>query len=75
MAYTKSSKRVFGRDTQRHSHIHLKGDLNNNKIKRFNGTFRDREVAFRGFKKTDTVLIDGFMAFYNYTKNTSILGD
>ena len=45
-AYAKSSKRVFGKDTQHHSHIHLHKDRNNNKMECFNGTFRDREVAF-----------------------------
>lgn len=36
----------------------------------FNGTFRDHEVTFRDLKKTDTPIIDGFMVYYNYTKNT-----
>ena len=44
-------------------------------MERFNGTFRDREVAFRGLKKTDTALIGGFMAYYNYTKKHIGLGN
>ena len=32
------------------------------------GTFRDHELVFMGLKKSDTVLIDGYQAFYNYTK-------
>ncbi|MDI1494967.1 MAG: Integrase protein family [Cenarchaeum symbiont of Oopsacas minuta] len=67
-AYRKSSKRVFGKDAHHHSHIHLNGDHNNNKMERFNGTFRDREINFRGLKKTDTALIGGFKTYYNYTK-------
>lgn len=30
LAYTKSSKRVFGKDTLHHAHIYLKGNKNNN---------------------------------------------
>ena len=67
-AHRKSSKRVFGKETEHHSHIHLRKDRNNNKMKRFNGTFRDRELTFRGLKKSDTVLIGGYQAFYNHTK-------
>ena len=67
-AYAKSSKRVFGSETQHHAHIHLRHDMNNNKMERFNGTFRDREVAFRGLKLKDTPLIGGYQAFYNYAK-------
>ena len=58
--YAKSSKRIFGSDIQHHSHIHLRKDLNNNKMGRFTSTFRYREINFRGFKKSDTVLIGGF---------------
>ncbi len=39
----KSSKKVFGNDTNHVRHIHLKGDKNNNKIERLNGKIRDRE--------------------------------
>ncbi len=46
-AYAKSSKRVFGKDTQHHAHIHLHHDMNNNKMERFNGTFRDHEINLR----------------------------
>lgn len=67
-AYSKSSKRVFGKKTYHQRHIHLKRDMNNNKMEQFNGTFRDREVVFRGLKKSDTHLIDGMKIYYNYTK-------
>ena len=66
--YAKSSKCVFGKDTYHHSHIHFKGDRNNNKMECFNGTFRYREINFSSLKKSNTVLIDGFQAYYNYTK-------
>ena len=37
-------------------------------MERFNGTFRYREINFRGLKKSDTALIGGFKTYYNYTK-------
>ena len=49
-AYMKSSKRIFGKDALHTRHIHLKGDKQNNKMERFNGSFRDREQVFRGLK-------------------------
>lgn len=32
------------------------------------GTFRDREINFRGLKKSYTTLIGGFKTYYNHTK-------
>ena len=52
----------------------LKDDMNNNKMERFNGTVRDRELTFRGLKKSDTALIGGYQVFYNYTKKHIGLG-
>lgn len=65
--YSKSSKRVFGKGTEHHRYIHLKHDMNN-KIERFNGTFRDREINFRDLKKSDTPIIDGMKIYYNYNR-------
>ena len=49
-------------------HIHLKGDMNNNKQERFNGEFRDREKVMRGIKKTDSVMFDGYQIYHNYVR-------
>ena len=43
-------------------------------MERFNGTFRDRELAFRCLKKKDTPIIGGYQVFYNYTKKHIGLG-
>lgn len=48
------------------SHIHLQGDMNNNKMERMNGEFRDREKVVRGVKKDDSVLIGGYQMYHNY---------
>ena len=73
-AYKKSSRKVFGPRTQHWRHIHLKGDMNNNKMERLNGEIRDREKVFRGLKREDTPLIGGLKAYYNYTKKHSGIG-
>ena len=73
MGFISSSKRVFGKETEHHSHIHLRKDRNNNKMERFNGTFRDRDLAFRDLKKSDTALIGGYQVFYNCTKKHMVL--
>ena len=67
-AYSKSSKKVFGEKTNHVRHIHLKGDMNNNKMERLNGEIRDREKVFRGLKKMDTPILEGMKAYYNFTK-------
>ena len=42
-AYMKSSKKVFGKKTNHVRHIHLKGDMNNNKMDRLNGEIRETQ--------------------------------
>ena len=49
--------------------------MNNNKMERFNWTFRDREINFRGLKKSDTSIIDGMKIYYNYTRKHMELKD
>ena len=56
------------KDTEHIRHIHMKGDKNNNRMERLNGTIRDREVAYRGIKNMDSPLFDGFQTFYNFSK-------
>ena len=73
-AYKKSSKRIFGRKTQHHRHIHLNWDMNNNKMEKLNGEIRDREKVFRGLKRKDSSIIDGMKAYYNFTKKHGGIG-
>lgn len=49
-------------------HIRLQGDMNNNKMERLNGEFRDREKVVRGVKKDDSVLIGGYQMYHNYLR-------
>ena len=42
--------------------------MNNNKMERFNGEFRDREKVMRGIKKEDSVIFDGYQIYHNYIR-------
>jgi transposase-like protein len=48
--------------------IHMQGDMNNNKMERMNGEFRDREKVMRGIKKDDSVMFEGYQMFHNYLR-------
>jgi hypothetical protein len=48
----------------------LSGDLNNNKMERFNGEVRDKEKVMRNLKKKDTPLLDGYQIYHNFIKET-----
>ncbi len=72
-AYQKASKRIFGKKTTHTKHIHIQGDMNNNKMEGLNGEIRDREKVFRGLKKMNTPIIDGMKAYYNFTKKHGAL--
>ena len=43
--------------------------MNNNKMERMNGEFRDREKVMRGIKKTDSVMFDGYQIYHNYIRS------
>ena len=49
-------------------HIRMQGDMNNNKMERMNGEFRDREKVARGLKKEDSPLINGYQIYHNYVR-------
>jgi putative transposase len=49
-------------------HIRMSGDMNNNKMERMNGEFRDREKVARGLKKEDSPLINGYQIYHNYIR-------
>ncbi len=55
----------------RTKHIHtirLQGDMNNNKMERFNGEIRDREKVMRGLKKNDTPILKGCQVYHNFIR-------
>lgn len=61
--YTNTYPRV-----QHIRHIHLAGDMNNNKMERMNGEIRDREKVMRGIKKMDSPIFKGYQIFHNYIR-------
>ena len=68
------AKNFLCKDTKHIRHIHMKGDKNNNRMERLNGTIRDREVSYRGIKKMDSPLFAGFQTFYNFSKKHGGIG-
>jgi hypothetical protein len=46
----------------------MSGDLNNNKMERFNGKLRDREKIVRGAKKPDSPILKGYEIYHNYVR-------
>jgi len=54
--------------TERINAIKLSGDVNNNKMERFNGEIRDREKTMRGLKTKDTPILSGYQIFHNYIR-------
>lgn len=67
-AFTKEFYTVKKPQTRHIRHIHFKGDLNNNKMERFNGELRDREKVMRGLKKMDTPILTGYQIYHNYLR-------
>ncbi|MGI0102928.1 MAG: IS6 family transposase [Nitrosotalea sp.] len=68
-AYQKEFWGIKREDRTLHiKHIRLSGDMNNNKMERLNGEFRDREKVVRGIKKMDSVMFDGYQMFHNYLR-------
>ena len=68
------ARNFLWKGTEHIRHIHMKGDRNNNRMERLNGTVRDREVAYRGIKKATSPLFDGFQTYYNFTKKHGGIG-
>jgi hypothetical protein len=72
-AYHDAYKKEFWtmRKDTRTEHINaikLSGNMNNNKMERFNDEVRDREKVMRGLKKTDTPILKGYQLFHNYIR-------
>jgi len=71
-AYRRESEALV---TQHVRHVRMSGDLNNNKMKRFNGELRDREKIVRGVKKPNSPLLAGYQIYHNYVRPHMALGN
>ncbi len=68
-AYQKEFWTMNRQDRTLHiKHIRMSGDMNNNKMERMNGEFRDREKVMRGIKKDDSIMFDGYQMYHNYLR-------
>jgi transposase-like protein len=67
-AYNKEFWTMKKPRTEHINAIKLSGDMNNNKMERFNGEIRDREKTMRGLKKEDTPILTGYQLFHNYIR-------
>ena len=69
VAWKKKNRTMAGPHTKHIRHIHLQGDMNNNKMERMNGEIRDREKVMRGIKKMDTVILPGYQLYHKYLRD------
>jgi putative transposase len=46
----------------------MSGNMNNNKMERFNGEVRDREKVMRGLKIKKTPILIGYQIYHNYIR-------
>ncbi|MEM3709912.1 MAG: IS6 family transposase [Nitrososphaerales archaeon] len=72
-AYEKGFNKVFYSryKDKRVEHIKkagIRGRINNNPIERLHGTIKDRTKVARGLKNTAKVLLDGWVAHYNFVR-------
>jgi transposase-like protein len=67
-AFKKEFWTLKGPRTEHISTIRLRGDMNNNKMERFNSEIRDREKTMRGLKTKDTPILTGYQIFHNYIR-------
>lgn len=69
-AYMKEFWTINRQDRTLHiRNIHLRVDMNNNKMERLNGEFRDREKVIRGIKKDNSIMFDGYQMYHNYLRS------
>ena len=66
-SYGPASQREFP-DAVHVSGVGLQGRVNNNRMERYHGTFKERNKVMRGMKKTDTVILDGQRVYYNHIR-------
>jgi transposase-like protein len=67
-AYKKEFWTLRNPRTEHINAIKLSGNMNNNKMERFNGEIRDREKVMRGLKTKETPILTGYRLFHNYIR-------
>jgi len=64
-AYKKGFWTSRGTKTEHVNAIKLSGNVNNNKMERFNGEIRDREKTMRGLKRKEIAILTGYQILLN----------
>jgi transposase-like protein len=65
-AYYTASQEIYPNTNHIKSIKFTSAKNNNNKMERFNGEIRDREIVMRGLKTKDTAILVGYQVFHNY---------
>jgi putative transposase len=74
-AYVNAVDLVFGSSAKHVQSSPFIDTDSTNVIERFHGTLKDRTKVMRALKKPKTIIIEGFLVFYNYFRSHEGLGD
>jgi transposase len=66
-SYATASQKEFP-DAVHISGIGIQGRVNNNRMERYHGTFKERSKVMRAIKKRDSAFIEGQRIYYNYIR-------
>jgi transposase-like protein len=64
-AYPRQTKALAVRHVR---HVRMSGDVNNNRMERFNGELRGREKVTRNLKRADTPILTGMQIYHNFVR-------
>ncbi len=66
-SYGPAARREFP-DAIHLSGVGIQARMNNNRMERYHGTFKERNKVMRGLKKPDSAFIDGQRVYYDYLR-------
>jgi putative transposase len=76
--YDAFKKEFYTMKSPRTEHINaikMSGDMNNNRMERFNGEVRDREKVMRNLKIKTTPKLTGYQIYHNYIREHQGIGN
>lgn len=76
IAYGHGIHSAYGNEVEHQRYKGFVANVQNNKIERFHGTFRERDKTMRGFKSVETAgkYNDTFRLYYNFVRTHTTLG-
>lgn len=72
------NKEFYTNTAPRSEHVNaikISGDMNNNRMERFNGEVRDREKVMRSLKIKKTPILTGYQIYHNYIREHQGIGN